>query len=312
MTNSLSDIRSRIHRKSEDYFTFSFRHRGADNRRMFYGATDALLDASMAAAAFGKAVRGDPAVDLLICYGFLQALYIQQDAVWTLSRSLGLDWRPSDNPKIKEIRDLRNRLTGHPALAGEKEKPRRLSSAIIAYHNVRSDSFSAYIYFSDGGEQAHLHVPTILRENEDQLTIQLLAVEAEMDKREHKFRTKQAKNAFSDVLGTGFSYLVKRLRPELDDEARVIQATTHAAMIRDRINALKQELSGRNLLSQSLLYHLSALLDGLDLIEKLIAESDFSSKSQNQIDIVCDGFEAEIRDLRELVTGLDRKLRSPV
>lgn len=79
MTDSLSDIRARLHRKSHDYFTFEYSHRERTSWRMFYGATDALLDASMAARAFGQAVRGELAVDLLVCYGFLQALYIQQD-----------------------------------------------------------------------------------------------------------------------------------------------------------------------------------------------------------------------------------------
>ena len=151
--NSLADIRTRVHGKSENYFTLSYNQRGPEQWRMFYGATDALLDASMAASAYERAVRSDPAIDLLICYGFLQAVYIQQDAVWTLCRSLGLKWHPNDDPRIREIRHLRNRLTGHPALAGEKEKPRRLSSAIISYHDVKKDSFRAHVYFEDGSEQ---------------------------------------------------------------------------------------------------------------------------------------------------------------
>jgi hypothetical protein len=89
---------------------------------MFYGAADALLDASTAAAAFGRAVRKDSAIDLLVCYGFLQALYIQQDAVLTLSHAVGLRWHPNDDPILRKIRDIRNRLTGHPAHAGESRR----------------------------------------------------------------------------------------------------------------------------------------------------------------------------------------------
>jgi hypothetical protein len=149
MTNTLSDIRERLHNKSHDYFTFEYSRRERTSWRMFYGATDALLDASTAAAAFGRAVRGDSAVDLLVCYGFLQALYIQQDAVLTLSRAVGLKWNPNDDPMLKGIRELRNRLTGHPAHAGEREKPRRLSSAIIVSRDIRPSSFSGYIYYED-------------------------------------------------------------------------------------------------------------------------------------------------------------------
>jgi hypothetical protein len=279
---------------------------------MFYGATDALLDASMAATAYGQAVKGDPAIDLLICYGFLQALYIQQDAVWTLSRSIGLKWHPNHDPNIKKIRDLRNRLTGHPALAGEKEKPRRLSSAIIGYHDVKSAGFSGHIYFENGTEQINVDVHTILRDNENRLTIQMLAIEAEMDNRERQFRSEKGRKRLGDLFGTPFDYLMQRLRPELDSEGRIVKATTHAAMIRDRVNSLMQELATRELASETFSYEISTVLDGLDLIEKMISESDRSSKSQNQIDIVCDGFAANMNKLREHVAELDKKLRTPI
>lgn len=279
---------------------------------MFYGATDALLDASMAATAYEKAVGSDPAINLLICYGFLQALYIQQDAVWTLCRSLELKWHPNEDDRIKEIRDLRNRLTGHPALAGEKGKPRGLSSAIIEYHDVRKDGFGAHIYFEKGSERVTLHVPTVLKENEDRLVLQMLAVEAEMDNRERQFRAEQANKPLSNHFGTGFDYLLQRLRPEMDDEGRVIQAVTHAKMIRQKVTSLREDLNNRNLASVPISYHISVVLDGLDLIEGMIGDHDLSSKGQNQIDIACDGFVVNMNELTKHIDALDRKLNSPV
>ena len=310
MANSLADIRDRIHSKAEKYFTFACGKRDPKAWRMLYGATDALLDASMAATAYGKAVKSDPAIDLLVCYGFLQALYIQQDAVWTLSRSIRLRWHPSDDPRIKEIRELRNRLTGHPAFAGEKQK--RLSSAIIEYHDVSSSTFGGHIYFDKTTERVRVHVPTILKDNEDRLAIQMLAIEAEMDKREDEFRSEQAKKKFSDVFGTGFDYLMQRLRPELDNDGRIGQAVAHSAMIRERAVALKKELANRDFESEVFSYELSVVIDGLDLIDKMIATSDRSPKSQNEIDIVCDGFGINMNKLREHVAEIDSKLNTPV
>ncbi|HZT24213.1 MAG TPA: hypothetical protein VFA57_00800 [Pseudolabrys sp.] len=307
--NSLADIRDRIHSKAENYFTLEYRKRDPKDWRMFYGATDALLDASMAASAYDKAVKSDPAVDLLVCYGFLQALYIQQDAVWTLSRSIGLDWHPNNDPKIREIRDLRNRLTGHPAFA---EKSRQLSSAIIEYHGVSSSDFSGHIYFDTSTKRVTVHVQTILKDNESQLAIQMLKIEAAMDEQERKFRSEQSKKPFSDLFGTGFDYLMQRLRPELDDEGRVVQASTHVTMIRDRINALRQELTDRGLESQAFTHELSAIIDGLKLIDKMIANSDRSATSQNEIDIVCDGFGVNMNKLRERITELDKKLNTSI
>lgn len=144
MTEALSDIRDRIHRKSQEYFTLAYARRDKSRWRMFYGATDALLDASMAARAFGKAIRSDPPINLLICYGFLQAIYIQQDAVSILSEAVGIKWNPNDNLTLREIRDTRNRLTGHPAFAGESRNDCHLRSFHITKF-VRSPSKVASI-----------------------------------------------------------------------------------------------------------------------------------------------------------------------
>jgi hypothetical protein len=57
---------------------------------MLYGAMDALLDAGTAAASFARSVSPDTGANILACYGFLQALYVQQDAVITLSRAVNL------------------------------------------------------------------------------------------------------------------------------------------------------------------------------------------------------------------------------
>jgi hypothetical protein len=103
MTEDYSTIRSRIHNKSHNYFFFAVGRWDREKRRMFYGATDALLDATQAAASYAEVVSVNP----LACYRFLQAPYIQQDAVGILSRSVGLTWKPEDNDRLKEIRDIR-------------------------------------------------------------------------------------------------------------------------------------------------------------------------------------------------------------
>jgi hypothetical protein len=89
MTESLSAIRERLHRKSHEYFVFDQSRRSRESWNMFYGATDALLDADTAALGYGRAISPDTSVNLLACYGFLQALYVQQDAVRTLSQAVG-------------------------------------------------------------------------------------------------------------------------------------------------------------------------------------------------------------------------------
>jgi hypothetical protein len=312
MTESLLDIRARIHQKSHDYFAFAYRRRQRDDWRMFYGATDAILDSSTAAAAFGDAVRGDAAINLLICYGFLQALYIQQDAVWTLSRAVGLKWRPNDDPTIKKIRDIRNRLTGHPSLAGEGRQPKRLSSAIISYGDVRPECFRGFIYYEDRGEPINIHVQTMLRDNEARLALQARKIETEMDKKERNFRSEHSKKLFSNNFGTNFGYLVEKLRCDLSDEGRVILALTHVQMVREVLRRLQSDLDARGFNSGSVVYHFDRIFAALDFMASVMRKKRHSRTDQFRLDLIEDGFDKNLRFIKSIVDETDAVLSAKI
>lgn len=312
MPESLSNIRDRIHRKSHEYFTFDYSRRESSRLRMFYGATDALLDASMAATAFGAAVRSDPAIDLLVCYGFLQAIYIQQDAVWTLSRSLGLEWTPNDDLRIIEIRDIRNRLTGHPAAAGEKAKPRLLSSAIISYDHVRPEGFRGHIYFEDEVRPIEVNVESVLKENEARLLVQMQKIEKQMDDNERLFRAEQAKTPLSGNFGQGFDYLVQRLHCDLNDEGRLPQAQTRVQMIRDRLLSLRKDLEDLAFASSATAHHLDHIFTGLEILDGIMRQKDHSEATQHQFHLIFDGVEKHLKNLGSLIDELDTHLRAAI
>jgi hypothetical protein len=214
MTQSLSQIRDRIHRKSHEYFVFDQSRRDRANLNLFYGATDALLDAGTAAASYTLAVASNTGVNLLACYGFLQALYIQQDAVCVLSRAVGLDWHPNMDRRLKEIRDARNRLGGHPALAGEKGKNSPLSSAIIPYDTITHRGFCGHIYYDGGTDALEVEVSSFLKDNEERLAVQMQAIEKKMDQEERQFRTEQSTRPLSSCFdGISLSPPKIALRP---------------------------------------------------------------------------------------------------
>jgi hypothetical protein len=312
ITESLSDIRDRIHKKSGEYFTFAYGRRDHASWRMFYGATDALSDASMAARAFSKAIRSDPAINLLVCYGFLQAIYIQQDAVWTLSRAVEIKWRPNDNPKLRQIRDMRNRLTGHPAIAGENSKPKRLSSAIISYDRVSSDSFKGSIYFEDHFEPVVVSVVDVLNDNEAQLSLQMLEIERKMDEQEQNFRAEQSKTLLASEFGQPFDYLLRRLHCDLNDDGRVGQAQAHLKMIREILDRLKEQLDTRGFGSTAITYDFGRIFTGLGLLDSIMHKEKYTEADQHMLDLVYDGIEKNIKELRNLIDDLDRHLKAPI
>jgi hypothetical protein len=312
MPETLSEIRERIHRKSHEYFVFDYGRREPVKWRMFYGATDALLDAGMAAASYHRAIASDTGVNLLVCYGFLQALYVQQDAVFVLSRAVGLDWHPNMDERLQEIRDVRNRLTGHPALAGEKDKSPRLSSAVIGYGDITQKGFRGHVYYNDQMEDIGIEVSSFLRDNEARLVVQMRAIENKMDEEEQKFRAEQAAHPLSGYFDNGFAYLVERLHCDLDDEGRVGQAQTHVRMIRERFRKLQQELTNRDFESKATSFHLERIFTGLSLLERFLNTSRLEPSAQSEFDIIYDGLTKHVDTLIKYVGEIDAKLRSPV
>jgi hypothetical protein len=279
---------------------------------MFYGATDSLLDAGLAAESYSRAISTDTGVNLLVCYGFLQALCVQQDAVRTLSRALGIDWHPNDSAKLKTIRDLRNRLTGHPSLAGEKERPARLSSAILPYHDITKEGFRGHIYYNDGIENVTIEVSSILTENQEALALQALNVERKMDEEERKFRESQKVPPLSAYFEGGFSYLLRRLWCNVEDEACLVQALNHAQMIRERINELHTDLKRRGFGDKATADQVERILVGIGLLEEILNREDRTSATQHEFDLIFGGLEKTINSLVTYVSELDAKLNSSV
>lgn len=83
-------------------------------------------------------------------------------------------------------------------------------------------------------------------------------------------------------------------------------------MIREKLLALKADLSDRQLENDVTNYRISMILDGIALLEELVDKYDGTSKGQNQIDIFCDGLSKNIFELKGHMDEIDRKLGSPV
>jgi hypothetical protein len=279
---------------------------------MFYGATDALADANYAASSYQSSVSANRGSNLLTCYGFLQALYVQQDAVITLSRALSLSWHPSNNQRLKHIRDVRNRLAGHPALAGERETPRRLSAAIIGLDSITSAGFQGHIYFEDGFESIDVNVASFRRDNEELLSRQMLEVERKMDEEEREFRQKESKQLLSRRFDSPFSYLMQRLWSDLTDDARVVQARSHAQQIQKIVIEFQDEIDHRGFSSEGIVHHIRLVLTGISLLEAILDGDHATLERQDEFDLIHDGVEKNVAKIIMYASEIDRKLCTPI
>lgn len=81
----------------------------------FFAATDTLLDVeNILYTAEHEAWPSSAELGKLWMYGVLQALAVQQDATEQLLGCFGLTHHPIGEPALKEIRDLRISVVGHP------------------------------------------------------------------------------------------------------------------------------------------------------------------------------------------------------
>lgn len=309
--SSYSSVRQRLHDKAHDYFIFE--RLGKREKNQFFGATDALLDTNIDASDFRDAFKAVPKARIMLCYGFLQTLYVQQDAVQTLSKAVGLkDWKPERDPELFTIRDMRNRLCGHPAEAGATTKNGRISSAIIIQHDISENGFSGAIYYDDGFEAVQVDVAQFLSVNQERLLAQMLRIETEMGEKERAFREERANEHFASCFDNGFSYLLQRLHCSLSDEGRRVQADSHATMIKDTLSGLQDHLGSKYFTDRADSPAFRTVINGINLLQEIIKNGSDAVEEQDRFDLLYAGIQRYVDELIKEVRELDAKINMAI
>jgi hypothetical protein len=111
---------------------------------------DAIGDTELVVGSYPSArpsrVNG---MSYLMIYGILQALVLQQDAVFHLCNCLGTPENRDSHPRLKEIRDIRNDSIGHPTQRG--------SGSAASYHALVRMSLTpeGFTLLSHGRDGTH-------------------------------------------------------------------------------------------------------------------------------------------------------------
>jgi len=109
---------------------------------------DIIGDTGLAIEAYCR--HEDPA-DLgeryLLVYGILQVLFVQQDAVEDLAEALKLPYFPV--PELRDIREIRNKTTGHPTKRGDPKKG-TATSHFLSQHSLSKSGYQLLTTYADG------------------------------------------------------------------------------------------------------------------------------------------------------------------
>lgn len=143
---TLLDVADRIRTLWNTGHAYTEENCGKTKFDMLVGGLDSITDCHSALSAVETIVLEKRPEAQLICYGFLQALVIEQDAVAVLAKAVNFDWKPISDPELFEIREKRNRVCGHPSFAERQNPP---SSSFINRYDITNHGFSAVVYRND-------------------------------------------------------------------------------------------------------------------------------------------------------------------
>ncbi|WGM46126.1 hypothetical protein KOAAANKH_00992 [Brevundimonas sp. NIBR10] len=301
---ALGRVRARLHAKANDYFFYDLQRWDRANWRLFFGATDALLDTEFALSNVARGIPADKQHAILACYGYLQALYIQQDAVALIWRALNLAGEPLADAKVRRVRELRNRIAGHPARAEKVGSGKRPSSSIINLHDIdRSSGFKAVIYYDDDMDVVDVSFSQLLADNCCGLTESLLEAERTMDEREAAFRQAEKAQPLSAAFENGLTYTLEKLRSGPGDSRREMAMR----MLERSLNDLEAQLKDRKFWYEASEYPIVSIRAGLRLGERLheIAEAD---RIEQTWWVISEGIDSHVQNLLRHLRAVDEKL----
>ena len=168
---------------------------------------DVIGDTEEAIAAYSAKEFGDTkSAHYLAVYGLLQSIYVQQDAVINLCESLGIREKVEKYSKLKEIREIRNDIVGHPTKRDQR-KGQPTSYHHISRMTLSQSGFTLASFFSNDlrPQFRHIDISELVVEQRKFisaiLTTLINSLEAEDKAHREKFRIEKLASLFPDILG---------------------------------------------------------------------------------------------------------------
>jgi len=202
--------------------------KNVENWNQICSSLDVIEDTDEAIRAFNptpmcrESLREDMGKRYLALYGVLQALFLQQDAVFHLCESLSTSHEQSSYPRLDNIRDVRNASIGHPTKRTKrKQRSHHFLSRISMNHpnDIRLLSF-----YPDGSMKAEgIDLVGLIAQQVNDVESILVEVVAILRQRveDHKAKFMNEKFAidFPTTLDYSFEKLFEALRrPDRADQ----------------------------------------------------------------------------------------------
>jgi len=209
---------------------------------------DVIGDTELALEAYtADSSPGNEGTAYLIVYGVLQALFLQQDAIFNVAEALAIPETLDKYPRLEEIRDIRNTSIGHPTRKGGKTAP---SFHFITRVTLSKGGFNLLSDLPNGSTQyQHVSIPELLadqkRDAEAILKGIIAALEQEEDMHREQFRGKKLEALFPK----SHAYYIQKVLEGTHTPATGVAAAAKAGLhgLQDQIEAFHTALVERGL-----------------------------------------------------------------
>lgn len=255
-----------------------------------------------------------PGSSYILVYGFLQTLFVQQDAVSNLHEALQIRYKP-DSLLVK-IRELRNDAIGHPTKRGGGEGK---SFSFISRPSVTKAGFNLMTIVPNQGRPMFRQVSLneLLDSQHDQLEKALTALLQALRKEdmEHRqlFENEKLEALFPEMLRYYFEKVYESIRGNHGWE----YGATHVSQIREIITKFNAALENRRIVGAypGVEYQLKLLEYPLSQLAEYFAHKGEWRLNSNDAEIFTSFVQSEISKLREMALEIDveyaTELKSP-
>lgn len=238
-------------------------------------------------------------------YGVLQLLYVEQDAVKTLSKALGLSYEL--NKDVKEIRNIRNWSIGHPT------RDRDGRSHYIARGLMSRKSFQLMSSHPSDQRSQHrnINIISLIEKQRAALSTALTATLDKLKEDEMTHREQFRDQKLVDCFHSSTSWMVSKLYEAIRSDDLFPLGKSHMKILSDQVGAFEKSLAERGL-SDTATYEISKIRHAFNELEKYFVSKTESKLTDNDAEIFIFFVEHQIVGLEEIAKDIDKEYDSEI
>ena len=238
---------------------------------------DVIGDTDLAISAYNEATPKNISETYLLVYGILQTLFLQQDALRNLCEALAITY--SQDPRLKEIREIRNESIGHPTKLNFKKKT---TWNFISRATLSKNGFQLVATSADPNlpKFKNIDLSEIIKAQSlkvaDALSSILKTLEDEEKEHKEKFMSEKLLEIFSSNLGYYFSKISEAIHGSMPNQL----GSGHLKLVQGIIDQLEKALNARAIIPAN-----DFIKYDIDLLKYPISELNkyFNEKSQTSL-----------------------------